>query len=152
MSDGLLGIDLPRCPSKSRPVGAERRARSVSEVYRAGARRLAVVRTSTPVRTRRRLHESLLGTQLDVIAACVGGPSVDVPIRVFGAALGLAEDSVTAVPWVPVAPWWVQRAGAPTVGRPSGVGPRRCDVRRLFEENVEVAGMARTFFGGDLRA
>jgi predicted PhzF superfamily epimerase YddE/YHI9 len=87
-----------------------------------------------------------------VIAACVGGPGVDVSIRVFAPRLGLAEDSVTGSAMCAVAPWWVQRSGEPTVSVHQASARGGVMFARLFEHNVEVAGAARTFFGGDLRA
>jgi hypothetical protein len=51
-----------------------------------------------------------------------------------------------------VAPWWVQRSGEPTVAVHQASARGGVMFARLFEESVEVAGMARTFFGGDLRA
>jgi predicted PhzF superfamily epimerase YddE/YHI9 len=87
-----------------------------------------------------------------VIAACIGGPNVDVSIRVFAPRLGLAEDSVTGSAMCVVAPWWAQRVGEPSVSVHQASARGGVMFARLFEENVEVAGMARTFFGGDLRA
>jgi hypothetical protein len=51
-----------------------------------------------------------------------------------------------------VAPWWAQRSGEPTVSVHQASARGGVMFARLFEHNVEVAGMARTFFGGDLRA
>jgi predicted PhzF superfamily epimerase YddE/YHI9 len=126
----------------------------VREVYRAGEQCvLAVVED----------FDTLCGLAVDsmnlflvpssmVIAACVGGPGVDVSIRVFAPRLGLAEDSVTGSAMCAVAPWWVQQVGAPTVSVHQASSRGGVMFARLFEHNVEVAGMARTFFGGDLRA
>jgi len=87
-----------------------------------------------------------------VIAACHGGPGVDVSIRVFAPRLGLAEDHVSGSAMCAVSPWWVARAGSPTVAVYQASPRGGIMYARLFERNVEVAGMARTFFGGDLRA
>ena len=155
MSDGLLGIDLPRW---SLEVAEESILNGtlgpVSEVYRARDQCvLAVVQD----------FDTLCGLAVDsmnlflvpssmVIAACVGGPGVDVSIRVFAPRLGLAEDSVTGSAMCAVAPWWVQLVGEPTVSVHQASARGGVMHARLFEHNVEVAGTARTFFGGDLRA
>jgi predicted PhzF superfamily epimerase YddE/YHI9 len=155
MSDGLLGIDLPRWALEAvDPSMLNDTLGPVSEVYRAGNQGvLAVVED----------FDTLCGLAVDsmnlflvpssmVIAACLGGPSVDVSIRVFAPRLGLAEDSVTGSAMCAVAPWWMHRVGAPTVTVHQASARGGVMFARLFEENVEVAGMARTFFGGDLRA
>jgi predicted PhzF superfamily epimerase YddE/YHI9 len=87
-----------------------------------------------------------------VIAACQGGPGVDVSIRVFAPRLGLAEDNVTGSAMCAVSPWWVEKAGSPTMSVHQASARGGVMHARLFELNVEVAGLARTFFGGDLRS
>jgi predicted PhzF superfamily epimerase YddE/YHI9 len=87
-----------------------------------------------------------------IIVACEGGPDVDVSIRVFAPRLGLPEDPVTGSAMCAIAPWWVERVGSPTVSVRQASARGGLMYARLFERNVEVAGMARTFFGGDLRA
>ena len=155
MSDGLLGIDLPRWAlEEADPSMLNDTLGPVTEVFRAGSQAvLAVVKD----------FDTLCGLAVDsmnlflvpssmVIAACVGGPNVDVSIRVFAPRLGLAEDSVTGSAMCVVAPWWAQRVGEPSVSVHQASARGGVMFARLFEENVEVAGMARTFFGGDLRA
>jgi predicted PhzF superfamily epimerase YddE/YHI9 len=124
------------------------------EVFQAGAQSvLAVVED----------YDTLCGLAVDsmglflvpssmVIAACEGGPGVDVSIRVFAPRLGLAEDPVTGSAMCAVAPWWMQKAGSPTVSVRQASARGGLMHARLFERNVEIAGTARTFFGGDLRA
>jgi predicted PhzF superfamily epimerase YddE/YHI9 len=85
-----------------------------------------------------------------VIVACAGGPEVDVSIRVFAPRLGLAEDPVTGSAMCAVAPWWVESVGAPTVTVRQASARGGLMHARLFEHNVEVAGMARTFFSGEI--
>jgi len=75
-----------------------------------------------------------------------------VSIRVFAPRLGLAEDHVTGSAMCAVSPWWVEKVGSPTVSVRQASARGGVMFARLFERNVEVAGMARTFFGGDLRA
>ena len=155
MGDGLLGIDLPRWTLEEvDPSVLNDTLGPVNEVYRAGEQGvLAVVED----------FDTLCGLAVDsmnlflvpssmVIAACVGGPNVDVSIRVFAPRLGLAEDSVTGSAMCAVAPWWVERVGEPTVSVHQASARGGVMFARLFEQSVEVAGMARTFFGGDLRA
>lgn len=155
LSDGLLGVDLPR--SYIEPLDASvlnDTLGPVSEVYQAGPQSvLAVVED----------YDALCGLSVDpmslflvpssiVIAACHGGPGVDVSIRVFAPRLGLAEDHVTGSAMCAVAPWWVEKVGSPTVSVRQASARGGVMYARLFERNVEVAGLARTFFGGDLRA
>jgi predicted PhzF superfamily epimerase YddE/YHI9 len=87
-----------------------------------------------------------------VIAVCEGGPQVDASIRDFAPRLGLAEDPVTGSAMCAVAPWWSNRSGMPTLSVRQASSRGGVMYSRLFERNVEVAGYARTFFGGDLRA
>ncbi len=155
LSDGLLAVDLPR--SFIEPLDASvlnDTLGPVSEVYQAGPQSvLAVVED----------YDALCGLSVDpmslflvpssmVIAACHGGPGVDVSIRVFAPRLGLAEDHVTGSAMCAVAHWWVEKVGSPTVSVRQASTRGGVMFARLFERNVEVAGMARTFFGGDLRA
>ena len=86
-----------------------------------------------------------------VIAACVGGPGVDVSIRVFAPRLGLVEDHVTGSAMCALSPWWVEKAGSPTISVHQASARGGVMFARLFERNVEIAGQARTFFAGDLR-
>jgi predicted PhzF superfamily epimerase YddE/YHI9 len=86
-----------------------------------------------------------------VIAACEGGPGVDVSIRVFAPRLGLAEDHVTGSAMCAIAPWWVDKVGSPTVGAP-GVGARGRDVRAALRAQRRGGRRGPNFFGGDLRA
>ena len=85
-----------------------------------------------------------------VIAACYGGPDVDVSIRVFAPRLGLAEDPVTGSALCAVAPWWVEKVGSPTIAVRQASTRGGIMFARLFERNVEVAGRARTFFSGEI--
>ena len=155
LSDGLLGVDLPR--SYLEPVDVavlNDTLGPVSEAYQAGAQSvLAIVED----------FDALCGLSVDpmslflvpsamVIAACRGGPGVDVSIRVFAPRLGLAEDHVTGNAMCAIAPWWVEKVGSPTVSVHQASARGGVMYARLFEHNVEVAGSARTFFGGDLRA
>ena len=87
-----------------------------------------------------------------VIAVCEGGPRVDASIRVFAPRLGLAEDPVTGSAMCAVAPWWAARTGSPVMSVRQASARGGIMHSRLFERNVEVAGLTRTFFGGDLRA
>lgn len=155
LRDGLLGVDLPR--ARLEPLDASVLSDTlgrVSEVYRAGPQSVFAVVED---------YDALCGLAIDpvslflvpgelVIAACVGGPGVDVSIRVFAPRLGLAEDHVTGSAMCAVAPWWVEKAGSPTVSVFQASARGGLMYARLFEHNVEVAGAARTFFGGDLRA
>ncbi len=155
VGDGLLGVDLPR--SFLEPIEASvlnDTLGPLSEVFQAGAQSvLAVVED----------YDALCGLAVDpmslflvpsaiVIAACFGGPGVDVSIRVFAPRLGLAEGHVTGSAMCAVAPWWVEKVGSPTVSVRQASARGGVMFARLFEHNVEVAGMARTFFAGDLRA
>jgi predicted PhzF superfamily epimerase YddE/YHI9 len=155
LPDGLLGIDLPRAylePLDESVLNGT--LGPVREVFQAGAQSvLAVVED----------YEALCGLAVDpmslfllpgslVIAACVGGPEVDVSIRVFAPRLGVAEDPVTGSAMCAIAPWRVEKVGSPTVSVRQASARGGVMFSRLFEHNVEVAGMARTFFGGDLRA
>jgi predicted PhzF superfamily epimerase YddE/YHI9 len=49
-----------------------------------------------------------------------------------------------------VAPWWVESVGAPTLSVRQASARGGLMHARLFEHNVEVAGMARTFFSGEI--
>lgn len=155
LKDGLLGVDLPR--SYIEPVDESvlnGTLGPVREVYQAGPQSvLAIVQD----------YDALCGLSVDpmslflvpgsiVIAACHGGPNVDVSIRVFAPRLGLAEDHVTGSAMCAVSPWWVEKSGSPTVAVRQASSRGGVMFARLFEKNVEVAGLARTFFGGDLRA
>jgi PhzF family phenazine biosynthesis protein len=155
LNDGLLGVDLPRADVE--PVDVSVLGNTLGrlkETYRAGASSiLAVVED----------YDTLCGLSVDtlelflvptslVIAACAGGPNVDVSIRVFAPRLGLAEDPVTGSAMCAVAPWWADRTGAPTLSVRQASSRGGVMHARLFERNVEVAGATRTFFGGDLRA
>jgi predicted PhzF superfamily epimerase YddE/YHI9 len=155
LSDGMLGVDLPR--SYLEPLDESVLNGTlglVREVYQAGPQSvLAVVED----------YDTLCGLAVDpmslflvpssiVIAACHGGPGVDVSIRVFAPRLGLAEDHVSGSAMCAVSPWWVEKVGSPTVAVYQASPRGGIMYARLFERNVEVAGMARTFFGGDLRA
>ena len=154
LSDGLLGVDLPR--SYIEPVDTSvlnGMLGPVKEVYQAGAQSvLAIVED----------FETLCGIAADsmglflipssmVIAACVGGPGVDVSIRVFAPRLGLVEDHVTGSAMCALSPWWVEKAGSPTISVHQASARGGVMFARLFERNVEIAGQARTFFAGDLR-
>ena len=153
--DGMLAIDLPRSylePLDSAVLNGT--LGPLREVFQAGAQSvLAVVED----------YDALCGLTVDsmslflvpssmVIVACEGGPDVDVSIRVFAPRLGLAEDPVTGSAMCAIAPWWVEKVGSPTVSVRQASARGGLMYARLFERNVEVAGTARTFFGGDLRA
>jgi predicted PhzF superfamily epimerase YddE/YHI9 len=155
LSDGLLGIDLPRAYLEPLDASVLMDALGpVSAVFQAGPQSvLAVVED----------YDTLCGLAIDpmnlflvpsavVIAVCHGGPGVDASIRVFAPRLGLAEDHVTGSAMCAVAPWWVEQVGSPTVSVYQASQRGGVMHARLFERNVEVAGAARTFFGGDLRA
>ncbi len=154
LRDGLLGIDLPRAylePLDATVLGGA--LGPVREVFQAGPQSvLAVVED----------FDALCALDVDpvtlflvpsfiVIAACHGGPNVDVSIRVFAPRLGLAEDHVTGSAMCAVSPWWVEKVSSPTVSVHQASSRGGVMYARLFERNVEVAGMARTFFSGDLR-
>lgn len=153
--DGMLAIDLPR--SYIEPLDTSVMNGTLGpllEAYQAGAQSvLAVVED----------YDALCGLSVDpmslfllassmVIAACEGGPGVDVSIRVFAPRLGLPEDPVTGSALCAISPWWMEKVGSPTVTVRQASARGGLMHARLFERNVEVAGMARTFFGGDLRA
>jgi predicted PhzF superfamily epimerase YddE/YHI9 len=155
LQEGLLGVDLPR--SYLEPLDASMlngALGDVEEVFQAGARGvLCVVKD----------YDTLCGLNIDpmslflvpasiVIVACEGGPDVDVSLRVFAPRLGLSEDPVTGSAMCALAPWWAQRTGSPTLSAHQASARGGVMYSRLFERNVEVAGLARTFFGGDLRA
>jgi predicted PhzF superfamily epimerase YddE/YHI9 len=155
LDEGLLGIDLPRSylepvdPSVINDVLGD-----VAEVYQAGSQSALCVVAD---------YDALCSLAVDpmslflvpasiVIAACAGGPDADAAIRVFAPRLGLAEDPVTGSAMCAVAPWWAERTGSPVVTVRQASARGGLMHARLFEHNVEVAGYARTFFGGDLRA
>jgi predicted PhzF superfamily epimerase YddE/YHI9 len=153
LPDGLVGIDLPRAYLE--PIDPEvlhDALGEVSEAYQCGAASvLAIVKD----------YETLCALNIDpltlflvpssvVIVACAGGPEVDVSIRVFAPRLGLAEDPVTGSAMCAVAPWWVESVGAPTVTVRQASARGGLMYARLFEHNVEVAGLARTFFSGEI--
>jgi predicted PhzF superfamily epimerase YddE/YHI9 len=153
LPDGLVGIDLPRAYLEPiDPAVLNGSLGEVSEAYQAGpANVLAIVKD----------YETLCGLTIDplslflvpssiVIVACAGGPDVDVTIRVFAPRLGLAEDPVTGSALCAVAPWWVEKEGSPTVNVRQASARGGLMYARLFERNVEVAGMARTFFSGEI--
>jgi predicted PhzF superfamily epimerase YddE/YHI9 len=155
LRDGMLGIDLPR--SYIEPLDASvlnGTLGPVRDVFQAGPSSvLAVVED----------YDALCSLAIDpvslflvpsslVIVACPDGPDADVSIRVFAPRLGLAEDHVTGSAMCAVAPWWMETAGSPTVQVRQASARGGVMFARLFERNVEVAGVARTFFGGDLRA
>ncbi|MEI8126458.1 MAG: PhzF family phenazine biosynthesis protein [Actinomycetota bacterium] len=155
LRDGLLGIDLPR--SYLEPLDESFLQGSivgVREVYQAGPRGILCVVDD---------YDELCGLQVDlmtlflvpatiVTVVCEGGPRVDAAIRVFAPRLGLAEDPVTGSAMCAVSPWWMERTGSPTMSVHQASARGGVMYARLFERNVEVAGHARTFFGGDLRA
>jgi predicted PhzF superfamily epimerase YddE/YHI9 len=153
LPDGLVGIDLPRAYLEPiDPAVLNGSLGDVSEAYQAGpASVLAIVKD----------YETLCDLTIDplslflvpssiVIVACAGGPDVDVTIRVFAPRLGLAEDPVTGSALCAVAPWWVEKEGSPTVNVRQASARGGLMYARLFERNVEVAGMARTFFSGEI--
>ncbi len=155
LNDGLLGVDLPRAHVEPVDVSVLGETLGpIKEAYQAGASSvLAVVED----------YDALCGLNVDtlelflvpstlVIAVCEGGPGVDVAIRVFAPRLGLAEDPVTGSALCAIAPWWADRTGAPTISVRQASARGGVMHARLFEKNVEVAGLTRTFFGGDLRA
>jgi predicted PhzF superfamily epimerase YddE/YHI9 len=155
LSDGLIGVDLPRADADIvDPSVLGDTLGPVKEVYQAGASiLLAVVQD----------YDTLCGLSVDtlglflvpsslIVAVCEGGPNVDASIRVFAPRLGLAEDPVTGSAMCAVAPWWADRTGAPTLSVRQASARGGVMHARLFEKNVEVAGLTRTFFGGDLRA
>ena len=155
LGDGLLGVDLPRSYLEPLDISVLNDTLGpVKEVFQAGAQSVIAVVED---------YDALCGLAVDtmslflvpsaiVIAACFGGPDVDVSIRVFAPRLGLAEDHVTGSAMCAVAPWWVEKVGSPTVSVRQASTRGGLMYARLFEHNVEVAGLARTFFAGDLRA
>jgi len=155
LGGGLLGIDLPRARLEPLdPAVLNDTLGVVREIYRAGASSvLAIVED----------YDTLCGLSVDpmslflvpssiVIAACYGGPDADVSIRVFAPRLGVAEDHVTGSAMCAVSPWWVEKAGSPTVTVRQASARGGVMYARLFEYNVEVAGLARTFFSGEIRS
>lgn len=155
LREGLLGVDLPRSYLEPLDAGILNGALGdVGEVYQAGSQSALCVVSD---------YDALCGLVVDpmslflvpasiVIAACDGGPGADASIRVFAPRLGLAEDPVTGSAMCAVAPWWAERTGSPVVSVRQASARGGVMHARLFERNVEVAGHARTFFGGDLRA
>ncbi len=154
LRDGMLGIDLPRAYLEPLdPAILNGTLGAVHELFQAGAASvLAVVKD----------YDTLCGLTVDpmslflvpgsmVIAACHGGPDADVSIRVFAPRLGIAEDDVTGSAMCAVAPWWVEKVGSPTVCVRQASARGGIMYARLFERNVEVAGLARTFFAGEIR-
>ena len=153
--DGMLGIDLPRSYLEPLDVGVlNGTLGAVSAVYQAGAQSVLAVVDD---------YDALCGLAVDpmslflvpgalIIAACAGGPDADVSIRVFAPRLGIAEDPVTGSAMCAVAPWWVEKTGSPTVVVRQASTRGGLLYARLFERNVEVAGYARTFLSGELRA
>jgi len=155
LRDGLLGVDLPRAYLEPlEPSVLNGTLGLVTEVFQAGPSSvLAVVED----------YDALCGLSVEpmslllvpssiVIAACFGGPDVDVSIRVFAPRLGVAEDPVTGSALCAVSPWWVEKVGSPTVAVRQASARGGLMYARLFERNVEVAGLARTFFSGEIRA
>ena len=154
LRNGLLAVDLPRAIIEPLdPSILNGALGDVSEVFQAGAQSvLAVVQD----------YETLCGLNVDsmalflvpgsiVIAACVGGPNVDVAIRVFAPRLGLAEDPVTGSAMCALAPWFSSTTGSPTLSVRQASTRGGLMHARLFERNVEVAGKTRTFMAGELR-
>ena len=154
LGGGLLGIDLPRAYLEPLDPSVLNGALGpVSEAYQSGPSTvLAVVED----------YDALCGLNFDpislfavpssiIIAAAYGGPDVDVSIRVFAPRLGLSEDHVTGSALCALAPWWVEKVGSPTVTVRQASARGGLMYARLFERNVEVAGMARTFLSGEIR-
>ena len=153
LPDGLIGVDLPRLYLEPiHPSYLNGALGDVLEAYQAGpASVLAIVKD----------YETLCDLSIDqlslflvpsslIIVACVGGPQADASIRVFAPRLGLAEDPVTGSAMCALAPWWVEKSGSPTVTVRQASSRGGMMYARLFETNVEVAGMARTFFSGEI--
>lgn len=154
LRDGLLGMDLPRRsagpvdPAVLNGVFGE-----VTEAYQGGAHIvLALVKD----------YESLCQLTINpvdlfvvpgslVVALCEGGPDVDLSIRVFAPRLGLGEDPVTGSAMCALAPWWMERSGSPTLSVRQASSRGGLMHARLFERNVEIAGLARTFVSGEIR-
>lgn len=154
LGERLLGVDLPRAYLEPLdPSVLNDTLGTVRELYNAGPSSvLAIVED----------YDTLCGLSVDpmslflvpssiVIAACFGGPDADVSIRVFAPRLGLAEDPVTGSAMCAVAPWWVEKVGSPTVTVRQASTRGGVMYARLFERNVEVAGLTRTFFSGEIR-
>jgi PhzF family phenazine biosynthesis protein len=153
-ADGLLGIDLPRAYLEPLdPSVLNDTLGVVHEAYQSGPSTLLAIVED---------YDALCGLNLDplslfvvpssvIIAACYGGPDADVSIRVFAPRLGLNEDHVTGSALCAVAPWWVEKVGSPTVVVRQASARGGMMYARLFERNVEVAGMARTFLSGEIR-
>lgn len=152
---GQIAVDLPRHALEPLEPSVLRDALGpVRAVYRSEADSiLAVVED----------YEALCALDVDplslflvpgqlVIVACEGGPDVDVTIRVFAPRLGLPEDPVTGSALCAVAPWWAEHTGAPTLSVRQASSRGGIMHARLFERSVEVAGLARTFFSGEIRA
>ncbi len=153
LPDGLIGVDLPRLYLEPiHPSYLNGALGDVLEAYQAGpASVLAIVKD----------YDSLCDLSIDqlslflvpsslIIVACEGGPEADVSIRVFAPRLGLAEDPVTGSAMCALAPWWVEKSGSPTVTVRQASSRGGMMYARLFESNVEVAGMTRTFFSGEI--
>lgn len=154
LREGLLGMDLPR--SYVEPVNVDVMNgvfSDVREVYQAGAQSVIAVVEN---------YDALCGLNVNpmelfyvpgslVIAVCEGGPDVDVSIRVFAPRLGLGEDHATGSAMCALAPWWMERSGSPTLSVRQVSARGGLMYARLFERNVEIAGHARTYFGGELR-
>ena len=155
LGGGLLAVDLPRAYIESLETSAVDTALGpVSSVYRAGAASLLAIVDD---------YDALCALSPDpvalflipsslIIVACEGGPGVDAALRVFAPRLGLAEDHVTGSAMCALAPWWMERTGAPTLSVRQASARSGIMHARLFEKNVEVAGHARTFFAGELRS
>lgn len=154
LHDGLLGVDLPRSYLEPvDPLSLRDALGPITEMFQAGPSSVLAVVDS---------YDALCGLSIDpmnlflvassmVIVACHGGPGVDVSIRVFAPRLGIAEDHVTGSAMCAIAPWWVAKVGAPTVSVRQASARGGVMYARLFERNVEVAGVARTFFVGEIR-
>ena len=153
LPDRLVGIDLPRAYLEPiDPVMLGDALGHVDEAFQAGPSSVLAIVDD---------YETLCALSVDpislflvpssvIIAACYGGPEVDVSIRVFAPRLGLAEDPVTGSAMCAVAPWWVEKMGSPTITVRQASSRGGIMYARLFEHNVEVAGMARTFFRGEI--
>jgi predicted PhzF superfamily epimerase YddE/YHI9 len=156
LREGLLAIDLPRAYLEPLDPGVLGDSLGdLVEAHQAGASTVLAVLED---------YDALCALSVDpmalflapatiVIAACPGGPDfdIDVSIRVFAPRLGIAEDPVTGSALCAVAPWWMERAGAPTLTVRQVSARGGVMHARLFERNVEVAGRARTFFQGEVR-
>jgi predicted PhzF superfamily epimerase YddE/YHI9 len=130
---GLLGVDLPRSHLEPLdPSVLNGALGEVSEVYQAGAQSVLAVVPD---------YDTLCGLIID-------------PMSLFlvPGSMVIAEDPVTGSAMCAIAPWWANRTGMPTVAVRQASARGGMMYARLFERNVEVAGYARTFFGGDLRA